>query len=117
MPASDNPGYPSGFGNIVAAFDHVRQYLQGYRLDFSNGISFGDAICHNARKRRNRSQDPPVILSLDFNADRLNLYHDGLNSNGNRPLPRILARWHPHPTDDANGDLQFASGSVYKDTR
>ena len=68
------------FGDILAARDHVSQYLKGYRLHLSHRLFFGGGIGHHSWKVRHGSQDSTVLLPFQFDADWLNLNHVGLVS-------------------------------------
>jgi len=56
-------------------FDHVGQYLKGYRLHLSYCVFFGGAIGHYPGKVWYGSQDSTVLLPFQFDADRLDLNH------------------------------------------
>ena len=55
--------------------DHVCQDLQSDRFHFSHSFVLAGAICHDARKVGNRSQETPVLFSLDFHANWFDFYH------------------------------------------
>src|ERR1019366_6492527 len=65
---------------FLTALDHVSQYLQGNRLYLSDSLLFVDAVGHDARKLRHRSQNAAIFLMFDFYANWLNLHHGHLHS-------------------------------------
>jgi hypothetical protein len=68
------------FWDILAARDHVSQYLKGYRLHLSHGLFLTGRIGHHPWKVRNGSQDSTILFPFQFDADWLNFNHVGLVS-------------------------------------
>ena len=64
------------FGDFLAALDHVRQYLKGYRFHLAHRLFLAGPISHYPWKVRHGSQYSTVFLSFEFDADWLNLNHD-----------------------------------------
>lgn len=62
-------------GDLLAALDHVRQYLKGYRFHLSHRFFLAGSIGHYPWKVRRGSQDSSILLPFQFDADRLNFNH------------------------------------------
>jgi hypothetical protein len=65
---------PKRLRDFLTAFNHVGQYLQGYRFDLPNGFFFNAAIGHDAGKSGYGSEYPSVIFELNLQAKRLDCH-------------------------------------------
>ena len=61
--------------NFLAALDHIRQYLKGYRLYLAYRLFLARAVSHYPWKIRHGRQDPAVRFSFEFDADWLYFNH------------------------------------------